>query len=135
MLSPELEKTISKAAEEAISQRHEYLSLEHLLRALLEDKTGIEVIRKCGGDIDELKKELDDFISKSFEQIPFTVDYNLLQTASYERVLRRAIMQAHNSGQTTIDAGNVIAALFDERRCAGRGGLIEGADDRRGLRG
>ena len=49
MLSPELEKTISKAAEEAISQRHEYLSLEHLLRALLEDKTGIEVIRKCGG--------------------------------------------------------------------------------------
>lgn len=116
MLSPELEKTISKAAEEAISQRHEYLSLEHLLRALLEDKTGIEVIRKCGGDIDDLKKELDDFISKSFEQIPFTVDYNLLQTASYERVLRRAIMQAHNSGQTTIDAGNVIAALFDERR-------------------
>ncbi len=116
MLSPELEKTITKAAEDAISQRHEYLTLEHLLRALIEDKTGADVIKKCGGDTEELKEELDEFISKSFEQIPFTVDYNLLQTASYERVLRRAIMQAHSSGQTTIDAGNVIAALFDERR-------------------
>lgn len=116
MLSPELEKTISKAAEDAIAQRHEYLTLEHLLRALLDDKTGIEVVSKCGGNIQDLKDELDEFIGKSFEQIPFTVDYNLLQTASYERVLRRAIMQAHSSGQTTIDAGNVVAALFDERR-------------------
>lgn len=116
MLSPELEKTITKAAEDAISQRHEYLTLEHLLSALLSDKTGQDVISKCGGNVKEMKDELDEFIGKSFEQIPFTVDYNLLQSASYERVLRRAIMQAHSSGQNSIDAGNVVAALFDERR-------------------
>ncbi|MBX9667357.1 MAG: ATP-dependent Clp protease ATP-binding subunit ClpA [Candidatus Obscuribacterales bacterium] len=116
MLTAELQKTITKAAEDALARRHEYLTLEHLLYALTEEKTGAEVIINCGGDIKLLRQELEQFLNDAFERVPDGMDYTLAQTAAYERVLRRAIMQAHASGQTTIDSGNVLAAMFEERR-------------------
>lgn len=116
MLTAELQKTINSAAEDAYMRRHEYLTLEHLLKALLEEKTGSDVIKQCGGNLTELKKEVEEFINDNFERVPDTIDYALSQTASYERVVRRALVQAHSSGQTTIDGGNIIAAMFEERR-------------------
>lgn len=116
MLTAELQKTINSAAEDAYTRRHEYLTLEHLLKALIEEKTGSDVIKQCGGNLTELKKEVEEFINDNFERVPDTIDYALSQTASYERVVRRALVQAHSSGQTTIDGGNIIAAMFEERR-------------------
>jgi len=116
MLTAELQKSITRAAEDALNRRHEYLTLEHLLYALTEEKTGAEVIFNCGGDLKLLRQELEQFLSDAFETVPETLEYTLSQTAAYERVLRRAIMQAHASGQTTIDSGNVLAAMFEERR-------------------
>ena len=116
MLTAELQKTITKAAEDALKRRHEYLTLEHLLYALTEEQTGAEVLFNCGCDLKLLRQELEQFLSDAMEVVPATMEYTLSQTAAYERVLRRAIMQAHASGQTTIDSGNVIAAMFEERR-------------------
>jgi len=137
MLTPELQKTINRAAEEAINRRHEYLTLEHLLYSLLDEQTGADVIKNCGGNLKEMRKELEQFLEESIERVPLPEerqrgvimpdgsaalvddqedDYTLSQTAAYERVLRRAIMQAHASGQTSIESGNIIAAMFEERR-------------------
>jgi ATP-dependent Clp protease ATP-binding subunit ClpA len=116
MLTAELQKTINTAAEDAYTRRHEYLTLEHLLKALLDELTGSDVIVQCGGNLKELKEEVEQFIAENFERVPDTIDYALSQTASYERVVRRALVQAHSSAQTTIDGGNIIAAMFEERR-------------------
>ncbi len=116
MLTAELQKTITRAAEDALSRRHEYLTLEHLLYSLTEEKTGQEVLYNCGCDIKLLRQELEQFLSDAFEQVPETMEYTLSHTSAYERVLRRAILQAQASGQTTIDSGNVLAAIFEERR-------------------
>ncbi|MDZ4834952.1 MAG: ATP-dependent Clp protease ATP-binding subunit ClpA [Candidatus Melainabacteria bacterium] len=116
MLTAELQKTITRAAEDALSRRHEYLTLEHLLYSLTDEKTGQEVLYSCGCDIKLLRQELEQFLSDAFEKVPDDMEYKLSQTSAYERVLRRAILQAQASGQTTIDSGNVIAAIFEERR-------------------
>lgn len=116
MLTAELQKTITRAAEDALARRHEYLTLEHLIYALTEEKTGAEVLFNCGCDLKLLRQELEQFLSDAFESVPEDMEYTLSQTAAYERVLRRAIMQAHASSQTTIDSGNIIAAMFEERR-------------------
>lgn len=116
MLTAELEKAINHAANEAIRRRHEFLTLEHLLLALLDDKTGKDVITKCGGKVGPMKKELNAFMEETYETMADTSEYVLSQTASYERVFQRAIIQARSSGQANIDAGNILAAFFDEKR-------------------
>lgn len=116
MLTAELQKTINRALEESRRRRHEYLTLEHLLYALLEEKTGAEVIRNCGGKVDQLKKELEQFMEQSIERLPQGMDSNPEPTAAFERVIQRALLQAQSSGQMTIDGGNILAAMFQERR-------------------
>jgi len=116
MLTAELQKTINRALEEATKRRHEYLTLEHLLYALLEEKTGLDVIRNCGGNPDQLKKELEQFLEASIEKLPQGLNARPEPTASFERVLQRALLQAQSSGQPTIDGGNMLAAMFQERR-------------------
>ena len=96
--------------------RHEYVTLEHLLYALLDEKTGNDVIRNCGGNITALKRELEQFLSSSIEPLPKRSKAKPDYTATFERVLERAVLQAQGSGQTTIDGGNILAAMFQERR-------------------
>src|SRR5712691_1266970 len=116
MLTRELQHTINKAYDAAVQQRHEYVTLEHLLDALLDEKTGSEVIRHCGGDITVLKHELAQFIASSIESLPPRRASKPDYTATFQRVLERAALQAQSSGQTTIDGGNILAAMFQERR-------------------
>ena len=116
MLTSELQKTINRAINEAVKRRHEYVTLEHLLDALLEDRTGSEVLRHCNGTIAELKHELEQFMAEGLETLPKGVDCTPEPTAAFERVLERAVLQAQASGQHTIDAGNILAAMFQERR-------------------
>ena len=69
MITKELQDTLTAAREEAIKRRHEYVTLEHLLLSLLDDRTASEVIRHCGGDIDVLKKELEQFFDEHKEEV------------------------------------------------------------------
>ena len=115
MLSAELQKTLETAYREAQKRRHEYLTLEHLLFALLDEKTGSGVIKHCGGNTSTLKKELEQFMQNKLEQLPEGVMADPESSAGFERVLNRAGTQAVSSGQTTIDGGNIIAAMFEER--------------------
>ncbi|MFN0121460.1 MAG: ATP-dependent Clp protease ATP-binding subunit [Blastocatellia bacterium] len=116
MLTSELQNTLNYAINEAMRRRHEFLTLEHLLYALLRETTGGEVLRACGVDIPKLKIELEKFFSENLEQLPEGREQIPEQTASFERVMERAMLQAQSSGRAEIDGGNVLAALFHERR-------------------
>lgn len=115
MLSAELQKTLEAAYREAQNRRHEYLTLEHLLYALLDEKTGSRVIKNCGGDTGSLKKELEQFMTNNLERLPDGVVADPESSSGFERVLQRAGTQAISSGQVTIDGGNIIAAMYEER--------------------
>lgn len=115
MLSAELQKTLESAYREAQKRRHEYLTLEHLLFALVDEKTGSTVIKNCGGNPGALKKELEQFMQNKLERLPEGVFADPESSAGFERVLNRAGTQAVSSGQTSIDGGNIIAAMYEER--------------------
>ncbi|MBS1957763.1 MAG: ATP-dependent Clp protease ATP-binding subunit ClpA, partial [Cyanobacteria bacterium SZAS-4] len=115
-ISKELQESLNLALGEAAKRRHEYLTLEHLLYALLEDKGACDIIKACGGNVKTIRKELDDFMYENMETLPNGIDAMPSYTAALERVLTRAYMQAESSAQTTIDSGNVLAALFQEKR-------------------
>jgi len=114
MLTRELQETLNLAADEALRRRHEYLTLEHLLLAILSDGTGRKCITNCGGDIEQLRRELESFLAEGFTSIPDSHDQIPEQTVAFERVLQRAALNAQASGRDTIDAGNILAAIFQE---------------------
>ncbi|MCI0389161.1 MAG: ATP-dependent Clp protease ATP-binding subunit ClpA [Acidobacteria bacterium] len=114
MITKELQATLNLAANEAIKRRHEFLTLEHLLYAMLLDDTASDVIRNCGGDLDLLRRDLEDFFKEIMHPLPRGVDRYPEQTAAFERVLERALEQAQNSSQEKVDGGNILAAIFDE---------------------
>jgi ATP-dependent Clp protease ATP-binding subunit ClpA len=115
MISRELQITLNSAANEAFKRRHEFLTLEHVLYALLQDRTASNVIRHCGGDLEKLQAELETFFAENMERLPEGEEQLPGQTAAFERVLQRALLQAQGSGQPQIDGGNILAALFQER--------------------
>ena len=94
MITKELQETFNCAVQDAIERRHEYLTLEHLLFALLKEKTGSDVIVNCGGDIQKIKRELENFLDEKMEKIPASQTQMPEQTAACERVITRALMQA-----------------------------------------
>ena len=102
------------AADEAIKRRHEFLTLEHLLYALLLDTVAKDVIYHCGGDLDLLRRDLEDFFKESIQPLPRGVDRYPEQTPAFERVIKRAMEQAEASSQEKVDGGNIHAALFGE---------------------
>ena len=114
MITRELQATLTQAANEAIKRRHEFLTLEHLLYAMTQDQTASDVIFNCGGDVELLRRELDAFFKETMTPLPRGVDRYPEQTAAFERVIDRALMQAQSSGQDQIDGGNILASLFDE---------------------
>jgi len=114
MITRELQATLTLAANEAIKRRHEFLTLEHLLYAMTHDQTASDVLFNCGGDIELLRRDLDEFFKTTMTPLPRGVDRYPEQTAAFERVIDRALMQAQSSGQDQIDGGNILASLFDE---------------------
>ncbi|MEP7270940.1 MAG: ATP-dependent Clp protease ATP-binding subunit ClpA [Acidobacteriota bacterium] len=114
MITRELQATLNAAADEAIRRKHEFLTLEHLLLAILNDPTGSDAIGKCGGDLAKLRSDLEEFFEKNLFPLPDGRQHFPEQTAAFERVLERAALQAHASGKEKIDAGNILASLFQE---------------------
>jgi ATP-dependent Clp protease ATP-binding subunit ClpA len=114
MITKELQATLNMAANEAIKRRHEFLTLEHLLYAMLRDDTASDVIRNCGGDLELLQSDLEEFFKVNMQPLPRGVERYPEQTAAFERVLDRAMEQAQASAQEKVDGGNILAALFGE---------------------
>src|ERR1043165_7688107 len=112
MITKELENTLNLAVAEATKRQHEYVTLEHLLLALLNDPTASDVIYACGGSLNTLRQEIEAFFAEHSEMA--SADTNTLpeQTIAFQQVLQYALLQAQASEQQEVNGGNVLAALF-----------------------
>jgi len=116
MIAKQLQATFEFAVNEAVKRRHEYVTLEHLLFALLHDKDAAMAIRACGGDVEELKKQLDDFMKKTYEQLPEESSIQPVLTTMLQRVIQYAQLHAQSSGRKEVDTGQMLAALYQAER-------------------
>jgi ATP-dependent Clp protease ATP-binding subunit ClpA len=116
MIAKGLQDSFEFAVAEAVKRRHEYVTLEHLLFALLHDRDATAVIHSCGGDIDVLKKQLDDFMKKTFEELPEGNDVQPVLTTMLQRVIQYAQLHAQSSGQKEVDTGQMVVALYQADR-------------------
>jgi ATP-dependent Clp protease ATP-binding subunit clpA len=112
MITRELQATLSVALSEAVQRRHEFITLEHLLLALLDDPTAGKVIIHCGGDLDGLRAELEKYFAEYLTPLPESSDDLPEHTAAFQRVLQYAVLQAQGAEQSEIDGGNILAALY-----------------------
>ena len=116
MIARQLQKSFEFALHEALKRRHEYVTLEHLLYALLHDRDVLDVIRACGGDVDVLRKQLDDFMNKTLEQLPDDAEVQPVLTAMLQRIVQYAQLHAQSSGQKEVDTGQMLAAIYQAER-------------------
>ena len=114
MISKELESTLNVAVKEAKKRRHEYVCLEHLLYALLQDKDASGAIINCGGDIDRLRKGLEEFFDRQLQGLPEGLDQEPQQTLGFHRILQRAVIHAQSAEKKEINGGNLLIAMFRE---------------------
>src|SRR3954451_7897677 len=114
-ITKELESSLRLAFAGAKARRHEHVTLEHLLYALLRDPTATRILRSCGARLAELKRDLEEHLQETQPQLPEGSDRDPEQTRAFQRVLERAAMQVQSSGKETIDAGSVLVALSRER--------------------
>ena len=112
MLTKELQRTLNVAAEEAAKRRHEYVTLEHLLYALLRDATAGNIIRHCGGDLEALDDDLEAFLDKQVTPLPRGSKILPEPTTTFQRVVEYAVIQAQGAGLSEVDGGNILAALY-----------------------
>ncbi|MBX7172337.1 MAG: ATP-dependent Clp protease ATP-binding subunit ClpA [Pyrinomonadaceae bacterium] len=112
MLTKELEETLSFAVDEAVKRRHDYVTLEHLLYALLEDKSAREVLYNCGASLEQIAKSLDEYFNEVLEKTPEGIQLMPELTSTFQSTIQYAILQAEGSGQKRVDGGNILAALY-----------------------
>lgn len=116
MLDKELEYTLNVAFKEARNKRHEFVTVEHLLLALTENASALEVLKACGGNITRLRTNLTEFIDRTTPVIPLNIhDRDTQPTLGFQRVIQRAVFQVQSSGKTEVSGANVLAAIFSEQ--------------------
>jgi ATP-dependent Clp protease ATP-binding subunit ClpA len=112
MIARNLQSTFEFAVNEAVRRRHEYVTIEHLLLALLHDRDVVQVIRACGGDVEQLKQQLDEFIGKTYEELPDDIEAQPVLTSMLQRVVQYAQLHAQSSGRKEVDTGQMLAAIY-----------------------
>ncbi len=116
MLSKELELTLNKAFRGASDKRHEFMTVEHLLLALLDNDSALSVLKSCGADLNSLRRDLDEFIESTTPLIPDDLDDKDTQpTLGFQRVLQRAVFHVQSSGNKEVQGANVLVAIFSEQ--------------------
>jgi ATP-dependent Clp protease ATP-binding subunit ClpA len=115
MINKELSATLGFAVKEAKRRRHEYVSIEHILFAILNETTGIEIVENCGGDVDNLLDSLENFFEEKIERIPEGDDYVLQQTIGFQRVIQRAVNHARSAEKQEVAVADVLASIFLEK--------------------
>lgn len=115
MLDKELEQSLSQAFNEASHNRHEFMTVEHLLLALLDNTAAAEVLIACGADIDQLRDQLQAFIAETTPLLPEDIiDIEVQPTLGFQRVLQRAVFHVQSSGRMEVTGANVLVAVFSE---------------------
>ncbi|MFO1352165.1 MAG: ATP-dependent Clp protease ATP-binding subunit ClpA [Gammaproteobacteria bacterium] len=115
MLSKELELSINLAFREARERRHEFMTVEHLLLALLDNPSAAEVLRACGANLDKLKRELQGFIRENTPILATDDPRETQPTLGFQRVLQRAVLHVQSSGNKEVTGANVLVAIFGEQ--------------------
>ncbi|MBL8513398.1 MAG: ATP-dependent Clp protease ATP-binding subunit ClpA [Betaproteobacteria bacterium] len=115
MIAQELEVSLHKAFVEARSKRHEFITVEHLLLALLENPSAQEVLKACAAKVDELQKALTEFIEQHTPIVAGDGDVNTQPTLGFQRVIQRAILHVQSSGKKEVTGANVLVAIYGEK--------------------
>ncbi len=115
MLSKELEFTLNLAFKEAREKNHEFMTVEHLLYALLGNPSAVEVLRACGGDLDQLKQDVSTFIEETTPKLAPGDTRETQPTLGFQRVLQRAVFHVQSSDKTEVTGANVLVAIFSEQ--------------------
>ncbi|MEY3253857.1 MAG: hypothetical protein RL227_2830 [Pseudomonadota bacterium] len=117
MIAQELEVSLHMAFVEARQQRHEFITVEHLLMALLDNPSAAEVLRACAANIEDLRKSLATFIKENTPTVGGTEEVDTQPTLGFQRVIQRAIMhvQSTGSGKKEVTGANVLVAIFGEK--------------------
>jgi ATP-dependent Clp protease ATP-binding subunit ClpA len=115
MIAQELEVSLHMAFVEARQKRHEFITVEHLLLALLDNPTAAEVLRACGANMDELRKNLAQHIAEQTPRIAADREVDTQPTLGFQRVIQRAILHVQSSGKKEVTGANVLVAIFGEK--------------------
>jgi ATP-dependent Clp protease ATP-binding subunit ClpA len=116
VLSNELEYCLNDAFHRAREARHEYLTVEHLLLAILDTPKVREILRACGADLNKLKQELKDHVDQATPHLEESEEREVQPTLGFQRVLQRAVFHVQSSGKKEVGVGNVLVAIFSEKQ-------------------
>ena len=115
MIAQELEVSLHMAFVEARQKRHEFITVEHLLLALLDNPSAAETLRACGGNIENLRMDLTKFIVENTPMVEGKEDIDTQPTLGFQRVIQRAILHIQSSGKKEVNGANVLVAIFGEK--------------------
>jgi len=115
MLSKELEVCLNEAFSGARRHRHEFITVEHLLLALLDAGRVVEILRACGANVELLRRELELFLDENTPRLADNVTDDVQPTLGFQRVLQRAVFHVQSSGRKEVSAANVLVAIFGEK--------------------
>jgi len=115
MIAQELEVSLHMAFMEARQKRHEFITVEHLLLAMLDNPSAAEVLRACSADIEEIRKSLTDFVAEHTPTVAGTDEVDTQPTLGFQRVIQRAILHVQSSGKKEVTGANVLVAIFGEK--------------------
>lgn len=116
MLSSELEFCLNEAFRRARDQRHEFMTVEHLLLALLDVPAAIDILKACGANLTTLGRELAEFIDETTPRLGDDDEQDVQPTLGFQRVLQRAVFHVQSSGRKEVTASNVLVAIFGEKQ-------------------
>lgn len=115
MIAQELEVSLHMAFVEARQKRHEFITVEHLLMALLDNPSALEVLKACGAKIEDLRKHLTEFVQQHTPTVAGTDDVDTQPTLGFQRVIQRAILHVQSSGKKEVTGANVLVAIYGEK--------------------
>jgi ATP-dependent Clp protease ATP-binding subunit ClpA len=115
MIAQELEVSLHMAFMAARQNRHEFITVEHLLLAMLDNPSAANALRACAGNIDELRRHLGEFIEQHTPKVAGTDEVDTQPTLGFQRVIQRAILHVQSSGKKEVNGANVLVALFGEK--------------------
>jgi len=115
MIAQELEVSLHLAFVEARQKRHEFITVEHLLLAMLDNPSAAHVLRACGADVNELRTVLIDFVATHTPTLPGSGDVDTQPTVGFQRVIQRAILHVQSTNKKEVTGANILVALFSEK--------------------
>ena len=115
MIAQELEVSLHMAFVDARQKRHEFITVEHLLLAMLDNPSAAEVLRACAVDLDELRTALANFINEHTPRLPQNSESDTTPTQGFQRVIQRAILHVQSSGKKEVTGANVLVAILGEK--------------------